>query len=314
MKKLFFCFIITIFFVTFCKAQDTIVFKSGKRIVGKVTSVDDFVNYTDSLGKKKYHFVQSLDYIHYATGEIYKRPTLPKLPIVNLACNVGYSDLIGGYGSTFNNPYDNEYCGFANGNVTANLTLNLRMGRHGWSFTVMSDYIRNTFNATGLLNEYGDGVIYPDAGNHTYDHFAVLGGFTKTWYYSSKKVYFGMRLMLGEFYFNFPKLNGTGMAESQNTITKQDTLAACNWNINHQVITEGVFQFGITIGQYLTRNWNLFESCDLLFGTKEDIGNPMVYISNINSNEIPIEGSYPNPAPYLAMFNFTGGIAYTFEK
>lgn len=240
--------------------------------------------------------------------------SLAKLPIVNLAFNAGYSDLIGGYGSTFNNPYDNEYCGFANGNITTNVTLNLRLGKRGWSFTFMGDYIRNTFNATGLLNEYGDGVTYLDAGNHAYNHFAFLGGFTKTWYFTSKKQYIGLRLMAGEFYFNFPKLNGTCMAQLWNPATSQISYALLNWNINHQIITENIFQVGLTVGQYLSRSWNLFESCDLLFGTEEDIGGPPVYITSNSTSYIVTGGDSPNPAPYLAMFNITAGLAYTFGK
>ena len=241
------------------------------------------------------------------------------LPIVNLAFNIGYCDLIGGYGSTFNNPHDNEYCGFANGNVTTNLTLNLRLGRRGWSFTFMGDYIRNTFNATGLLNEYPGSSFtyqgntftilnYNDAGNHAYNHFVFLAGFTKTWYYSSRKNYIGIRFLAGKFCFNFPELSGTCVAQVD---YKNLPYTAFNWSFNNQIITENVFQIGLTFGQYLLRNWNLFESCDFIFGTKEYLV-PLGQITDNTGNFLAPLGV--NAAPYLAMFNFTACIAYTFGR
>lgn len=323
MKKHIFC--ISIIFscsFSFCKGQDTIVFVDGGKIAAKVLSVEaKKVYFINSAGKyRSAAYASLINYIHSSNGEINTidhsktlNSDTAKLPVVNLAFNIGYSNLIGGYGSTFNYPYDNEYCGFANGNVTTNLTLNLRMGRTGWSFTFISDYIRNTFNATGLLNEYGYGFIN-NAGNHTYNHFAFLAGLTKTWYTPSKEGYFGIRFMAGEFYFNFPKLDGNCIVQVYNTNTQQYSVASCNWIISHQIIAENIFQLGFTIGQYLNRDWNLFESCDLLFGTEEDIGGPTVQINTPNSNEIPPSRGTINAAPYLAMINFTGGIAYTFGK
>jgi hypothetical protein len=321
MKKPILYFLLFIFHFTFCKAQDTVFFKNGEKKIVKIISVDYKIHYTDSIGNQYTYNNEDVKYIHYSDGAFFTGPVSPtpleqeKLPFVNLAFNVGYSDLIGGYGSTFNDPYDNEYCGFANGSVTANLTLNLRLGLRGWSFTVMSDYIRNAFNANGLLNEYGDGTVYSDAGNYTYNHFAFMGGFTKTWYASSKKSYFGIRFLAGIFCFNFPELSGTCESYVWNPNTQQDGFILCNWNIDHQIITETVYQIGFTFGQYLTRNWNLFESGDLLFGTEEDIGQPSIQITcPPNETLVGYGPGSPNPAPYLAMFNFTAGIAYTFGK
>lgn len=61
-----FCWISTI-----CNAQDTIIYKSGDKIVVKVISVGKKIEVVDNYGKIYYIYKENIKQIHYASGAIY---------------------------------------------------------------------------------------------------------------------------------------------------------------------------------------------------------------------------------------------------
>jgi hypothetical protein len=333
MKKLPLLYL-SLFILSFslCQAQDTLVFIKGGRQVVKISYVgyagEKIIYSIPPSDNEMYVSRDKVWYIKYANGSIYtikqvvNAEDTAKLPIVNLAFNAGGSSPLGGYGSSFNNPYDNEWAGFARGGITANLTLNFRLGREGASFTFMCDLIHHPFDVAELLNEnpylmnektgyFLNAPVFHYNGLAAYNHYAFLGGFTKTWYNSSKRTYVGLRFLAGAFFFNFPKLSGTCITQVTNS-SNQTINYDYNWNTNNQINSEGVMQFGLVFGEYLTKHWNLFESVDFLLGME---GSRFFIAGQVtDSNGNSIADFYPNFSSYLAMFNYTAGIAYTFGR
>lgn len=141
MKKLLVCFSLLVFYFPLCHAKDTIVFTNGKRMVAKVTSVDDFVNYTDPAGKNENIRNKSVAYIHYSSGERYS-PNRVVEPIVDKTISAHNK-----WFSIYNEPMDNFFCESANIGIEYPICRRITLGINFAVSQPQSDYYVNPLSS-----------------------------------------------------------------------------------------------------------------------------------------------------------------------
>jgi len=130
-----------------------------------------------------------------------------------------------GYGASsyYSNSDGYGYSGYAENGSDFSLTYGLKNQR-GWELTGMFSYIRNEFDASGVMNETvanflgGNGGVYinnVDAiGNYYYNNYSLLAGVTKSW--GNQNVNIGITLMIGDFITYTPAMHAIASGETNN--------------------------------------------------------------------------------------------------
>lgn len=161
-----------------------------------------------------------------------------------------------GYGAS--SYYSSEdgygYSGYANDGYEISATGGMLIGKRGWELSGAVSYIRNRFDAGGVMTEtisnFGLGVnvinIYAvnAIGNYAYSNFPILAGITKNWGSKGDNGRLGISFLFGEMLTYTPAMHGvaTGLGgyQFQNTVSYY-------FNMNSEVQANFIFELKLHI-------------------------------------------------------------------
>jgi len=250
-----------------------------------------------------------------------------KLPFCYLYFNTGLSMPIGAYGSNaFVNAYPQDpeappyHTGFAGLGYTFNISTDISLGKKGWAFSVMADYIEQSFNAAGFLDQNADYIqansssgyldfsslssssdISRVSGNYSYNQYALFGGLSK----SFKKPAFitKFRLLFGCMVFNTPAITGT--INALNTSTNTNSIPVyCSVDASRQFLFATDMGFGVK--GIIHKHLYIFSNLDLIFTGHVEFN----MASRLTAPDGTVTESTVGTGTGIFMINFTVGIGY----
>ncbi len=282
--------------VYLCSAQDTIVTRSGNRIVCKVNRVGDNVNfrYWGDTAKQKYKINTYLvQYIKFSNGqkEFYNFPwdkkdvdvvtIFPALPKPSVSIFVGPSIPIGVYHSSVTYPGDapqNNISGFADNGFILYFVGDFPVSKNGWDLFVQAGYIAQNVNIGSLLyafqtaNYYypfavGEIQSYSSGSNYYYKLYPILFGVGKQFKIGAYSI--GLRAMIGDLIINIPTMEGNVTISGYNSVGGPVREATNNFLLNAPLQHLSAYSGGLTIGRKLSKCLKINVTADYLGANSE---------------------------------------------
>lgn len=324
------------------QAQDTLVLKNGEKMVVKVVSVDEKINYLLPPDNKQMSVrLSKVRRIKYEDGTRFtnnddgskftnNRDTARKKwkPYILVSGGVSMPWAFSGYGATgFYSSYDGYgYSGYANNGSDFSLTYGLKNHR-GFEFTGMFSYIRNEFDASGVMTETianflgGNGFILPSQngnnvsaiGTYYYKNYSILAGISKSW--GTKNVSAGFSIMLGDFITVEPAMQGIA---TNNPAYNGQTSPSYYFNMNSETENNSDFVVSLHIDASITKHFFLrllaeFQLSGLTNGGSYQIVDAATG-SILNSGSYPSNNlpSWVNSNLFVGLTDLTAGIGYKF--
>lgn len=359
MKKLFIYFSLFIVHSSFAQTQDTIVLRNGQKMAVHVLFIGYFSEPQDtlvlrnqpanvtSIGYRIFYRISpdtqkmsirfsKVMYIKYKNGSIYTIHTEPRdrdktrvkiEPYLVVSAGTSHPWTFSGYGANTynNNPEDGYgYSGYAYNGTDFSLSGGISIIR-GWSVIGMFSYIRNQFDASGIMDETvadfylnGNGVISINninaIGNYYYTNYSFLAGINKDWAWH-KKVGLGIGIMFGDFITRTPALHGlaTGFAMDGYNITQ--TPASDYFNMNSEKQTNGVTELNFHMNVFVTPH--IFIRAQVEFQLTGITNGGGYQIVDVNSGNTVYSGYYSgsdlnSSGFFVGLTDATVGVGYRF--
>jgi hypothetical protein len=338
MKKQLIYFSFLLLSPSFSFAQDTLVLRDGKKMAVQVTFVGYKIFYCIPPSDQKMAIgFSKVEYIKYKDGYIYsintrklnENDTIPLVklePYLLVAAGTSNPWTFSGYGAdSYYNGYDGYgYSGYALDGSDFSFTGGVNIIR-GWGVIGMFSYIRNQFDASGIMNETVNNFFINDndiisinnvdaIGNYYYTNYSLLLGINKDWLWH-KRVGFGLGLLFGKFITHTPALHGTatGFAMDGNNITQ--TPATDYFNMNSEVQTNSVTEMNFHINAFITHH--IFIRAMLEFQLTGLANSGGYQIVDIPSGNTLYSGSYMGSSYrysgfFVGLTDVTLGVGYRF--
>jgi len=312
-------YLFLLFFIpAFCQGQDTIVTRSGRKIVGKIRYVNENVHfkYLGDTAKQKYKIeLYHIQYLHYADGskETYNPAWTDstkdmiliekRFPPPFISFSIGTCIPTGPYGGSTSEPiseYLNLISGYASTGISYSLTADIPFNSAGWSFSIKGGYIVQHIDAPGLIagmQEFYDFTLntnsavtdYSVSNNYYYHQLLLLAGLSKSFKTTFSTV--TICAMTGDLAYDMPSITGTALFNSNyNRITYYNLKEV--YTLSGGATNMLAFDLGVILEQKLNKHFSLRESFDYIAswtqydGISSSLPNILVYPNNSWDEEI----------------------------
>jgi hypothetical protein len=339
MKKLLLYSSLLVLSSSLCKAQDTLVLRNGQKMVVKIISVGNRISYSIppddrqmSVGLSKVRRIKYGDGTGFTNNDDHRNNNHSREDTIKLKPYIvfsgGFADpwTFSGYGaSSYYSSYDGYgYSGYAINGFVVSVMGGISLSNSGWELTGSVAYIRNEFNASGIMSEtianfgqWGNFGVYGDdedfvnpIGTYYYTNTLIMAGVTKNW--GKRKAHFSLSFLVGDMITYMPAMKGIIQLSSNYTAT-----TPYYFEMNSLMQNNGIFQLGINEEYDITKKIFIRGSLEFeLSGLDNhggfqytDMNGNVVHSGNYNDYST-VPWGYSNF--FVGLTNLTAGIGFKF--